>query len=557
MTFWYTPFGGTRQSLALPHIEQRSVRGYAHEQEIPEAAAGWQAGQRRATSTAHGLRSAASRPAGRRAARSTSSNSPATHDDHDPELHAQGRRAVRGHRPPDRRAHVRAGLGHPALARADAGRAGRRDATRRGRRASGSSPTRRHRPEALPAVPGRRGHHPRHVPQGQAAGDRHAGRLVDLERHAARAARSPSSTAGRSRASTARWPPARCSPGSAMASSRPGRSSARSSPTRTAAHRLGNLNEAMQAGWELQFARGWLTPTELRALLWAGAGADDPAHLRRSSPSRCASSPRSPAPTRCTSMRSGRPGSDGEAAYYVMDPIGRPDRGYNGYWWPASRGRGRGHQLRRRQDHHGVGVRRRHRPERPVPVAPARCLPSPRAPGASAVALAGHGLPAAVRPVPPDYAQRRPRPDPGRHPGPVQRRGVQRRLHARADVRALSRAVAASFCPFGIPALYPMTGSPPPTAPPIALPLDLDLLYADSPQLGMRTGDPQRAGRGRPDVHVLAVERHGRGGDRQRSSRRSWTARPSGSPRSRSPGRLPLRGVGRGERGAGSARSAP
>jgi hypothetical protein len=41
------------------------------------------------------------------------------------------------------------------------------------------------------------------------------------------------------------------------------------------------------------------------------------------------------------------------------------------------------------------------------------------------------------------------------------------------------------FCPIGIPALYPITGSPPPTAPPIALPLNLDLLYADSPQAGL------------------------------------------------------------------------
>jgi hypothetical protein len=30
-----------------------------------------------------------------------------------------------------------------------------------------------------------------------------------------------------------------------------------------------------------------------------------------------------------------------------------------------------------------------------------------------------------------------------------------------------------------------VTGSPPPTAPPITLPLTLDLLYADSPQPGM------------------------------------------------------------------------
>ena len=40
MMFWYTPFGGTRQSLTLPHTSSGSVRGIPHEQEIPEAAAG-------------------------------------------------------------------------------------------------------------------------------------------------------------------------------------------------------------------------------------------------------------------------------------------------------------------------------------------------------------------------------------------------------------------------------------------------------------------------------------------------------------------------------------
>ena len=86
---------------------------------------------------------------------------------------------------------------------------------------------------------------------------------------------------------------------------------------------LGNLNQAMQTGWEVQFARGWVTPTELRALLWAGAGAvvqviygDIPVPLRIQATFIGAHS---------MYIDAFRPaGIEGEAAYYVMDPIGRP-----------------------------------------------------------------------------------------------------------------------------------------------------------------------------------------------------------------------------------------
>ena len=246
---------------------------------------------------------------------------------------------------------------------------------------------------------------------------------------------------------------------------------------------LANLNQAMQTGWELQFARGWITPTELRALLWAGAGAviqviygDIPVPLRIQ-----------PSFIGAHSMYvdAFRPaGLEGEAAYYVMDPIGRPDRGYNGDWWPAS-------VVEAAAIHFGGGrivtawaFAGGIAPNGPYPSLPPEAYPS-AAPGAS--------------PSPCRSRRRCRRPTRAR---PIRPAATSSQIPADLvdlfSAGAFSggstlvpsfglcrRTLAAMFCPIGIPALYPVTGSPPPTAPPIALPLDLELLYADSPQLGV------------------------------------------------------------------------
>ena len=243
-----------------------------------------------------------------------------------------------------------------------------------------------------------------------------------------------------------------------------------------------NLNEAMQAGWGVQFARGWITPTSLRALLWAGAGVvvqviygDIPVGLRNQ-----------PSFIGAHSMYidAFRPASpDGPAAYYVMDPIGRPDRGYNGDWWPASVLEnaavdfGGGRIVTAWAFAGGIA------PSGPYPSLPPDAYPT-LAPGASPSppTLASLPPPEVSPPdtpsgdvvlIPPDLVD----------------------LFAGGAISGGSTLVPSfslcvgpsppSFCPLGIPALYPVTGSPPPTAPPIALPLTLDLLYADSPQPGV------------------------------------------------------------------------
>jgi hypothetical protein len=96
----------------------------------------------------------------------------------------------------------------------------------------------------------------------------------------------------------------------------------------------GNLQDAVKQGWNLRFFQGALTPLQLRALLYAGAGAVIDGNYGAL-----------PVSVRVQKNFTGnhavyvdafRPkGPDGEAAYWVMDPIGHGG-GYKGGWWPAN-----------------------------------------------------------------------------------------------------------------------------------------------------------------------------------------------------------------------------
>lgn len=95
-----------------------------------------------------------------------------------------------------------------------------------------------------------------------------------------------------------------------------------------------DLGTAVKRGWGVRFNKGDLTPLELRALLWAGAGAvigvvygDIPVDVRLQE---------SFTGNHSIYIDAFRPaGPDGPAAYYVMDPIGHTWAGYRGGWWPA------------------------------------------------------------------------------------------------------------------------------------------------------------------------------------------------------------------------------
>lgn len=96
----------------------------------------------------------------------------------------------------------------------------------------------------------------------------------------------------------------------------------------------GDLNDALEKGWGVKLLRGLLTPTQVRALSYAGAGmvvsldyGAVPADIRVQ---------RSFTGNHSVYVDAFTPnGPDGRPAYWVMDPIGKAWAGYKGSWWPA------------------------------------------------------------------------------------------------------------------------------------------------------------------------------------------------------------------------------
>jgi hypothetical protein len=97
---------------------------------------------------------------------------------------------------------------------------------------------------------------------------------------------------------------------------------------------LNDLARALNAGWGVHFFAGGATPLQLRALLYGGAGAtiqldysQIPVSLRLQA---------NFLGGHAIYLDGFQPaGPTGPAAYYVIDPIGRPWAGYRGGWWPA------------------------------------------------------------------------------------------------------------------------------------------------------------------------------------------------------------------------------
>ena len=97
---------------------------------------------------------------------------------------------------------------------------------------------------------------------------------------------------------------------------------------------LNDLERALNSGWGVHFLQGAATPLQLRALIYGGAGA-----MIQLDYSQIPVSMRLQANFlggHAIYLDGFRPASpSGPAAYYVIDPIGRPWAGYRGDWWPA------------------------------------------------------------------------------------------------------------------------------------------------------------------------------------------------------------------------------
>ena len=134
---------------------------------------------------------------------------------------------------------------------------------------------------------------------------------------------------------------------------------------------LADLQVAIKK-WGVAFNQGAISPLQLRALLYAGAGAVIQVNYGMI-----------PVALRLQKNFTGghaiyvdgfRPaGTDGPAAYFVIDPLGPTWAGYKGAWWPADVVEAAGARLRRR---HGSTRRGRSRAARRRPTR-RRCRPAP------------------------------------------------------------------------------------------------------------------------------------------------------------------------------------
>jgi hypothetical protein len=97
---------------------------------------------------------------------------------------------------------------------------------------------------------------------------------------------------------------------------------------------LHNLNRAMNEGWGVQFSIGYLTPLQLRSLLYAGAGAVVLVKYGEI-PAQYSLQPGFVAGHGIYLDGFHQAGPDGEAAYFVGDPLGRTWSGYKGKFIPA------------------------------------------------------------------------------------------------------------------------------------------------------------------------------------------------------------------------------
>jgi hypothetical protein len=249
-----------------------------------------------------------------------------------------------------------------------------------------------------------------------------------------------------------------------------------------------DLQRAINKGWGVTFSAGLISPLQLRSLLYAGAGAvilgrygEIPASL---------SFQPSFKDGHAIYLDGFRPaGPEGEAAYYVMDPLSRADKGV---WWPARIverfgtvfGGGRIISL---WGFPGGGIPA-HYPQLPPSAWPDEDQPPTQPPGeeptgevVTPAPLPDPGDVPAVPENPGDIPPAVPV-DPGLHFDWPTKTGVFR---FDPDLLRCIGPSAPPGCPSGLVAIFPSISTPAPTIPPSLVLGEVKLLFADSVQPGV------------------------------------------------------------------------
>jgi len=274
--------------------------------------------------------------------------------------------------------------------------------------------------------------------------------------------------------------------------------------------------EVSMGRYGVSFSQASISALQLRALLYAGAGAvvqgtygDVPLDLRLQKDFTAG---------HAIYLDGFRPASaDGPAAYYVLDPLGPTWSGYRGAWWPAD-------VVERFATAFGGGsvyaawAFPGGRTPTSYPVLPPNAYPSPTPvgpasslePGASPSPGAVSPSPGAASPSPlpsassaPAPSAEAPSPSPPLLPSsnpiasippsgpnpPTLPQGIWNFLELQALSPSVTLSVllgacattpAPSWCPSGIIAIFPLEATPPPTLPPFQTTFNVNLLYANA-----------------------------------------------------------------------------
>lgn len=252
---------------------------------------------------------------------------------------------------------------------------------------------------------------------------------------------------------------------------------------------LSDLQHAIHVGWGVGFSIGYLTPLQLRSLLYAGAGA---VILGRYGeiPDNLSLQPGFVA-GHAIYLDGFRPaGPEGDAAFYVNDPLGKTWLGYKGAFWPASDverfgtvfGGGR---IMTAWGFPGGGTPA-HYPQSPPSAWPTEGQPSPEPGATPTLTPSSPPLPEPGDLPPPEVAPGDIPPAVPVGPGlsfdwPV-KTGIYR---IDPDLLICIGPGAPVGCPKGLVGIFPALATPPPTPPPLAVIGDVRLLYADSVQPGV------------------------------------------------------------------------
>ncbi len=258
--------------------------------------------------------------------------------------------------------------------------------------------------------------------------------------------------------------------------------------------------------YRVSFSQAAISPLQLRALLYAGAGAvvqgtygDVPVDLRLQKDFTAG---------HAIYLDGFRPASpDGPAAYFVIDPLGPTWTGYRGGWWPAD-------VVERFATTFGGGsvyaawAFPGGKTPTTYPVLPPAAYPSPT-PVGPPPSLGPGMTPSPTAEVPsPSPGAPSPSPSPLVLPtdnptftfppsGPISpplppdiwNIGGLQVLSPHTDLTVLLGICAAppapSWCPSGIIGLFPPTATPPPTLPPFQTNFNVDLLYANAISPGL------------------------------------------------------------------------